>query len=302
MSGFLTAIGDMFNVATVASIVAGASGLLFATMGETISEKAGVINLSVDGSMMLAALAGFVVAFQTGTVWYGFPAAAAGGIVVALVIAYGNIRLSLNQVAIGFVMFALCTELSRFLGSSYVGRVPVAVPAWDIPGLSSIPFFGQVLFSHNIIVYLSMLTVLATYVFMYRTRAGLELGRSPSRVPCVAVESALGLAAKARQRSGGGTDVQAVDHGVPLGILVLLAVQHETLLGLHRSAHPDALLRIPAVRNVVILAQLPQEQSALTVDDHAHGAVLALTEQQHHRLAEVGIQELRDRDEQPGCE
>ena len=175
MSGFLTAFGDMFDVATIASIVAGASGLIFATMGETISEKAGVINLSVDGSMMLAALAGFVVAFQTGTVWYGFPAAAAVGIVVALVIAYGNIRLSLNQVAVGFVMFALCTELSRFLGSSYVGRVPVSVPAWDIPGLSSIPFFGPVLFSHNIVVYSSLLTVLATYLFMYKTRAGLEL-------------------------------------------------------------------------------------------------------------------------------
>ena len=122
MSGVLTALAEMADTATIASIVAGASGLLFATMGETIGEKAGVINLSVDGSMMLAALAGFVVAFETGTVWYGFPAAAAVGIIVALVIAYGNIRLSLNQVAVGFVLFALCTELSRFLGSSYVGR------------------------------------------------------------------------------------------------------------------------------------------------------------------------------------
>ena len=175
MTGVLTALGDMADTATIASIIAGASGLLFATMGETISEKAGVINLSVDGSMMLAALAGFVVAFETGTVWYGFPAAAAVGVVVALIIAYGNIRLSLNQVAVGFVLFALCTELSRFLGSSYVGRPPEAVPAWDIPGLSSIPFFGRVLFDHNIIVYLSLATVIATYLFMYRTRAGLEM-------------------------------------------------------------------------------------------------------------------------------
>ena len=74
-----------------------------------------------------------------------------------------------------FVLFALCTALSRFFGSGYVGRQPVAVPAWDIPGLSSIPFFGPVLFGHNIIVYLSLVTVLATYYFIYRTRAGLEL-------------------------------------------------------------------------------------------------------------------------------
>jgi len=175
MSGFWNALAGMLDTATIASIVAGSSGLLFATMGETISEKAGVINLSIDGSMMLAALAGFVVAFQTDTVWLGFPAAAAVGIVAAWIIAFGNIRLGLNQVAVGFVLFALCTELSRFLGSSYVGRPPVGVPAWDIPVLSSIPFLGPVLFSHNIVVYLSLLTVIATYIYMYWTRPGLEL-------------------------------------------------------------------------------------------------------------------------------
>ena len=171
----INAFVDMFDTATIASIVAGASGLMFATMGETISEKAGVINLSVDGSMMLAALAGFVVAFQTGNVWLGIPAAAAVGTLVALIVAFGSIKLSLNQVAVGFVLFALCTELSRFLGQSYVGRPPVAVPAWEIPGLSSIPFFGRVMFDHNLIVYLAYLTVIATYLFMYRTRRGLEL-------------------------------------------------------------------------------------------------------------------------------
>jgi simple sugar transport system permease protein len=171
----INAFVDMFDTATIASIVAGASALLFATMGETISEKAGVINLSVDGSMMLAALAGFVVAFETGNVWLGFPAAAVVGMLVALVVAFGSIKLSLNQVAVGFVLFALCTELSRFLGQSYVGRPPVAVPAWEIPGLSSIPFFGRVMFDHNLVVYLAYITVIATYVFMYRTRRGLEL-------------------------------------------------------------------------------------------------------------------------------
>lgn len=171
----INAFVDMFNTATLASIVAGASALMFATMGETISEKAGVINLSVDGSMMLAALAGFVIAFETDNVWLGFPAAAVVGMIVALVVAFGSIKLSLNQVAVGFVLFALCTELSRFLGQSYVGRPPVGVPAWDIPGLSSIPFFGPVLFSHNLMVYLAYITVIATYVFMYKTRRGLEL-------------------------------------------------------------------------------------------------------------------------------
>jgi simple sugar transport system permease protein len=171
----INAFVDMFDTATIASIVAGGSALMFATMGETISEKAGVINLSVDGSMMLAALAGFVVAFETENVWLGFPAAAVVGMLVALVVAFGSIKLSLNQVAVGFVLFALCTELSRFLGQSYVGRPPVGVPAWDIPLLSDLPFFGPVMFSHNIVVYLAYIVVIATYLFMYRTRRGLEL-------------------------------------------------------------------------------------------------------------------------------
>lgn len=175
MTGIWNAFVELFDTNTIATIIAASSPLLFASMGETISEKAGVINLSLDGSMMLAALAGFVVAFETGNVWLGFPAAAAVGLAVALVVAFGNIQLSLNQVAVGFVLFALCTQLSRFLGSGYVGRQPEAVPAWDVPLLESIPFFGRVFFQQNLMVYLSILTVIATYVFMYKTRRGLEL-------------------------------------------------------------------------------------------------------------------------------
>ena len=71
MGGLFSALGEMMDTAVLAGIVAGAAPLLLATLGETISEKAGVINLSLDGSMMLAALAGFVVAFQTDVVWLG---------------------------------------------------------------------------------------------------------------------------------------------------------------------------------------------------------------------------------------
>ena len=189
MGGLFSALGEMMDTAVLAGIVAGAAPLLLATLGETISEKAGVINLSLDGSMMLAALAGFVVAFQTDVVWLGFPAAAAVGAGVALVVGFSSIKLKLNQVAVGFVLFALCTELSVFLGNSYVGRRPIAVPSWDIPVLSSIPpcsrasdvanapetCVGDILFGHNLIVYLSLIAVVAAYFFIYRTRAGLEL-------------------------------------------------------------------------------------------------------------------------------
>ena len=175
MGGVWTAFVELLDTATIATVVAGASPMLFATIGETISEKAGVINLSLDGSIMLSALAGFVIAFETGTVWLGFPAAAAVGAGIAFVVGYSSINLKLNQVAVGFILFALCTELSVFLGESYVGRQPIAVPPLEIPLLGSIPFFGRVLFDHNLIVYLSLLSVIVAYYYMYRTRRGLEL-------------------------------------------------------------------------------------------------------------------------------
>ncbi len=175
MGGLVGAFLEIFETTTLASIVAGASPLLFASIGETINEKAGVINLSLDGSMMLAALAGFVAAVETGSVWAGFPAAAAVGAAVALVVAFASIQFRLNQVAVGFVLVLLCTDLSVFLGSSYVGRQPIGVPPLDIPLLSEIPLLGPVLFSHNLVVYVALGSVLLTYVYIYRTRRGLEL-------------------------------------------------------------------------------------------------------------------------------
>ncbi|MDJ0791554.1 MAG: ABC transporter permease [Acidimicrobiia bacterium] len=163
--------------ATLATIVAAAAPLLFATIGETISEKSGVINLSLEGSLMLSALAGFVLAFETGNTWIGFVAAAIVGASFATIVAFGSITLRLNQVAVGFVLAILGIALSSFLGSGYTGKPggPIAVPPLDIPLLSDIPFFGPVLFSHNIVVYASLIVVVLAWLYMYYTRPGLSL-------------------------------------------------------------------------------------------------------------------------------
>jgi len=161
--------------ATLASIVAAASPLVYAVVGETIAEKAGVINLSLDGSMMLSAMAGFAAAYTTGSVLLGFLVAAVVSMAVALLIAFASIELRLNQIAVGFVLTLLCADLSSFLGDPYVGQRAPGVPPLPIPGLADIPFLGTVLFKHNLSVYGSFLAIAVGYWFIFRTRRGLEL-------------------------------------------------------------------------------------------------------------------------------
>lgn len=161
--------------ATLNSIVAAAAPLVLATMGETIGEKAGVINLSMEGSLRLSAMVGFVAAFWAGNVLAGFGAAMVVGAVIALILVVGNIRLKINQIALGFVLYLLGVELASFLGDPFVGERGEAVPPLPIPGLSDIPFVGKVLFDHDLVVYGSFVAIFATWYFFYRTRAGLRL-------------------------------------------------------------------------------------------------------------------------------
>lgn len=157
------------------SLIAAAAPLIFAVVGETITEKAGIINLSLEGSLMLSAMTGFAVSYETNSLILGFLAAAVVSALVALLVAYSSIALKLNQVAVGFVLFQLCVDLSTFLGNSYV-RIPgPSVGALPIPLLEDIPILGRLVFDHNLVVYASFLAVFAAYYFMFRTRPGLDL-------------------------------------------------------------------------------------------------------------------------------
>ncbi len=161
--------------ATLASIVAAAAPLVYATMGETISEKSGVINLSLEGSLRFSAMVAFVVAFWAGHAAVGFAAAMLAGAAFAAVIAFSSIELKLNQIAVGFVLVGVGIALASFLGDNFVGERGEQVPSWPIPLLSDIPFFGKVFFSHNLMVYGSFVAIAATWWFFYRTRPGLNL-------------------------------------------------------------------------------------------------------------------------------
>jgi general nucleoside transport system permease protein len=158
-----------------ATAIATSTPLVYAAIGETFTERAGVVNLSAEGTVMLAAMGGFAAALVTDRVLVGFAAAAAIGSLVALIVAIGAISLRRSQVAIGFVLAMLCADLSSVLGSPYVQVAGPTVPAASIPLLKDIPVLGPLLFQSDPLVYASYLLIALTWVHFYRTRAGLVL-------------------------------------------------------------------------------------------------------------------------------
>ena len=164
-----------FLIQTLASVVAASTPVVLAAIGETISEKSGVINLSLDGSIALSAMTGFAVAFLSGSVALGMLAGMAVGALVALIVAFASITLRQQQVAVGFVLTLLCADLADFLGNPFVRKPGPSVPHAPIPYLSSIPILGPILFDHNVVVYLSMLAIVAAWWYIYRTQPGLKL-------------------------------------------------------------------------------------------------------------------------------
>lgn len=160
---------------TLASIIAAAAPLVIAAVGETITERAGVINLSLEGSLMFSAMVGFAAAQTSGSVAIGFLAAASAGALFALIVAVADIQLRLNQIAVGFVLAITGVELSTFLGASFVRQPGPSVLPRPIPLLADIPFIGTVFFQHNLMVYGSFVLVAVATWWLFRTRQGVDL-------------------------------------------------------------------------------------------------------------------------------
>ena len=162
-------------LATLASILSDSSPILFAGLGETLNERAGVVNLSVEGTMLLSAMTGFAVAYTTGSVVWGFAAAMVVGALVALIVAFGSITLKRDQVAIGFILTLMMAELSSFLGVPFV-RIPgAAVKPLPVPVLQDIPILGPLFFDQDIVTYLSFVLILGMWAWFYKTQPGLRL-------------------------------------------------------------------------------------------------------------------------------
>ncbi|MCK5643729.1 MAG: ABC transporter permease [Gammaproteobacteria bacterium] len=168
-------------VKVLSSIVLQATPLIIAVCGETITERAGIVNLSLDGTMLLAAMTGFVTGFISGNVWIGFFAAACVGALFSLIVAFGSIQLRKDQFAIGFVLTLLGDKLSAFLGQNFT-RIPgESVSHLGIPILKDIPILGPIFFDHDPVVYFAFILVGFTWWWIFRTQPGLRLRSAGER-------------------------------------------------------------------------------------------------------------------------
>ncbi len=183
-----------FFIAIFSSAVIAGTPILLAALGELVTERAGITNLGVEGMMLMGAVSGFMTAIVTGNSWLGLMAAMLAGGAMGLIHAALTVSLRANQVVSGLALTLFGTGLSGYLGKAYIG-IPVAEPfrTLPLPILSDIPFFGPVLFRHDILVYLSWLLVLVLWLFLQRTRAGLHLkaiGENPGAADSLGINVA----------------------------------------------------------------------------------------------------------------
>ncbi|MHB0967573.1 MAG: ABC transporter permease, partial [Bellilinea sp.] len=166
---------DNNTLVGLAGILASAAPVVFAAIGETITERAGITNLSINGLILLTAMAGFATSVTTGSLLLGFLVGALIGAFVSLIVAFSSIALKQSQVAVGFVLALMCRDLSYFLGNPYMGLSGPRVPSLPIPVLADIPVVGVLFFRQDILVYSSYILIAVAYIFVFKTRPGLML-------------------------------------------------------------------------------------------------------------------------------
>ena len=157
----------------VYNLMIAATPILYAALGELVTEKSGVLNLGVEGMMIIGAICGFSVSVETGSVYIGFMAAAFGGALLSILFAVVTQYFLANQVAAGLALTLFGLGLAALLGHSYTGQVPPHISKLDIPVLTDLPILGKMLFSHDFFVYLSLILVFGVWYFLSRTRLGL---------------------------------------------------------------------------------------------------------------------------------
>ena len=160
-------------VPAMLTIITAATPLLYAALGELITEKSGVLNLGVEGMILLGAVSGFAVVHFTGSAALGILAGLLGGAGLSLIFALLVLGFQASQVATGLALTIFGVGLSALLGQDLVGIAYAGLPTLAIPLLAKIPVVGPLLFNHDILVYGSFAMVAAVFWFLTRTRAGL---------------------------------------------------------------------------------------------------------------------------------
>jgi simple sugar transport system permease protein len=192
-------ISDLFSAQVVLGILTSgirlATPYLYAGIGETFSQRSGVLNLGVDGQMLMGAFAGFYVVFSTGNLWLGLLAALAVGALMGLAMAFISVTLHAEQGISGIGVYLFGLGLSELLFQETIGTVETVsgFRPLNIPVLSSIPILGEILFSHNILVYGAFLLVPVAWFVLHKTNFGLNIravGENPEAADSLGVSVA----------------------------------------------------------------------------------------------------------------
>ena len=162
-------------VEVLAGGVIGGTSILYAAVGESFAESAGVVNLGTEGCMLVGALAGYAMAAETSNPWIGVAAGAAAGAALAAVHSVMVLTRKANQLATGLVCLFLGLGLTSLFGAAYVSKASAPFSDWDVPLLSKIPAVGEILFQHDPLTYLTYGLVPLSWWVLYRSRWGLMI-------------------------------------------------------------------------------------------------------------------------------
>jgi len=165
---------DMLQ-AILLTVITAATPLVIAASGELVTERSGVLNLGVEGMMIMGAVCAFATAHMTGSPYLGILAGIASGALFSLLFGFLTLTLVTNQVATGLALTILGLGVSGMLGESFVGLPGVKLQPIVFPVLSEIPFIGPLLFRQDLIFYMSVALVFGTGWFLFKSRAGLKI-------------------------------------------------------------------------------------------------------------------------------
>jgi general nucleoside transport system permease protein len=157
----------------VLTIITAATPLLLASVGELVVERSGVLNLGVEGMMAVGAVCGFGAALMTGSPLIGIVAAIAAGMLLSLLFGFLTLTMVSNQVATGLALTLLGLGLAGMIGEGFVGQPGVKLEKINVPGLTSIPFVGPIVFGQDLLVYVSLAIVVIVSYVLFRTKTGL---------------------------------------------------------------------------------------------------------------------------------
>lgn len=162
-------------VATLAAAVRSGTPILFAVLGEILTERAGVLNLGLEGLMLIGALSGFMAAYLSSNLWLAVIIAMLMGGLFSLLFAVLTVTLKTNQVVTGLALTMMGTGLTAFIGKDYIGKTAERFQNFSLPLLGQIPFFGPILFNQDWLVYITYLLVPLSWYYIFHSRLGMEM-------------------------------------------------------------------------------------------------------------------------------